>query len=417
MRVLLTSFAHRTHFQGLVPLAWALHTAGHDVRVASQPELTDVVVGAGLTSVPLGSDHRLFDISPEAAAQVHRYTTDLDFARRGPELRSWEFLHGIEEATSRFVFPVVNNDSFVDELVEFAMDWRPDLVLWEPFTFAGAVAAKACGAAHARLLWGSDLTGYFRSRSQDLRGQRPADDRPDPLGGWLTEVAGRFGLDYSEDLAVGQWSVDQLPESFRLETGLESVHTRTLPYNGSSVVPQWLRTSDGVRRVCFTGGYSALGITSNPQEFLRTLATLARFDGEIVVTRSGLDPASVPDNVRLVDFVPMNILLPGCAAVIHHGGAGSWATALHHGVPQISVAHEWDCVLRGQRTAELGAGVFLRPDEVDADTLWQALATVVEDRSHAENAEKLRQEALAAPTPAEVVPVLEALAHQHRADR
>nr|AGS49618.1 UDP-glucose 4-epimerase [uncultured bacterium esnapd12] len=413
MRVLLTSFAHRTHFQGLVPLAWALRTAGHDVRVASQPALTDAIVGAGLTAVPVGSDHRLFDISPEAAAEVHRYSTGLDFFGRAAELRSWQFLLGMEQTTARWVHPVVNNRSFVAELVDFAQQWRPDLVLWEPFTFAGALAARACGAAHARLLWGSDLSGWFRGQFLARRAEQPPNARPDPLGSWLAELAAQFGLAFSEDLAVGQWSIDQLPASFRLETGLETVTVRHVPYNGTSVVPDWLKKGGGPRRVCVTGGFSGLGLSADPGQFARTVATLARFDGEVVVTGSGLSDAAVPDNVRLVDFVPMNVLLASCAAVIHHGGAGTWATALHHGVPQISVAHEWDCMLRGQQTAMLGAGLFLRPDEVDAELLADALTQVVDDPAYAENAGKLRREAMADPPPRDVIPRLEELMHRH----
>ncbi len=411
MRVLLTSFAHRTHFQGLAPVAWALHSAGHEVHVASQPELTDAVIGAGLTAVPVGSDHRLFDIDPDIAARVHRYTTDLDFERRGPELHSWEFLHGMQNATASWVYPLINNDAFVADLVEYSRYWRPDLVLWEPFTFAGAIAARACGAAHARLLWGSDLVGYFRTQFLAQRQGRPAGSRPDPLGAWLTEVAGRFGLAFSEDLAVGQWSIDQLPSPFRLQTGLSGVVARHSPYNGASVVPDWLK-KDGGRRICLTGGFS--GLSANTDEFAQLLIALASFDGEIVVTRSGLDPKTVPDNIRLTEFVPMNVLLPTCDAVIHHGGAGTWATALHHAVPQIAIAHEWDCVLRGQQTAKLGAGVFIRPDEVGAKKLQSALTSIVENGVYAENAEKLRQEALSDPTPAEVVPRLEELMRRHR---
>ncbi|ASU79085.1 glycosyltransferase [Actinopolyspora erythraea] len=413
MRVLLTSFAHRTHFQGLVPLAWALRTAGHEVRVAGQPALTEATVGAGLTAVPVGANHRLFDITPEAAAQVHRYTNDLDFYRREHELHSWEFLLGMAETTTRWVYPVINNESFVAELVEFAREWRPDLVLWEPFTFAGAVAARACGAAHARLLWGSDLTGYFRGQFQAQRLRRPPEDRPDPLGTWLAELAGRFGVEPGEDLAVGQWSIDQLPASFRLDSGTETVVTRHLPYNGTSVVPEWLKKDSVARRICFTGGFSGLGMAADDDQFARILVKLARFEGEIVVTGSDLDASSVPENVRLVDFVSMNVLLQNCMAIIHHGGAGTWATALHRGIPQISVAHEWDCVLRGQRTAELGAGIYLRPDEVDADTLANAVTRLVENPTYAENAAKLRDETLNDPTPQEIVPQLEELAHRY----
>ncbi|QBJ96220.1 activator-dependent family glycosyltransferase [Rhodococcus sp. ABRD24] len=412
MKVLLTSFAHRTHFQGLVSLGWALRTAGHDVLVASQPSLTDAVVGAGFTGVSVGSDHALFDISPDAAAQVHRYTTDLDFYRRALELDSWEFLLGMEKAVTQSVYPVINNESFVADLVAFARDWRPDLVLWEPFTFAGAIAAQACGAAHARVLWGSDFNGYFRGRFQAQRQQRSPDDRPDPLGAWLTEVAAPFGLDFSEDLAVGQWTIDQLPSNFRLQTGLRTIPVRYLPYNGASLVPSWLEKSDGTRRVCLTGGFSGLPFAAEPGEFSRTLDALSRFDGEVVVTGPVDESISMPENIRTADFVPLNFLLQKCVAVIHHGGAGTWATALHSGVPQIAVAHEWDCMLRGQQTAELGAGLYLRPDEVDADTLQACLNRVVDDPVYAENARKLRLDALADPTPGEIVPQLEELTRQ-----
>jgi len=36
----------------------------------------------------------------------------------------------------------------------------------------------------------------------------------------------------------------------------------------------------------------------------------------------------VPGNVRLVEFVPLNALLPTCSAVIHHGGPQTVAAAL-----------------------------------------------------------------------------------------
>ena len=41
MRVLFAAHAERTHFYSMIPLAWALRTAGHEVYVASQPALTD----------------------------------------------------------------------------------------------------------------------------------------------------------------------------------------------------------------------------------------------------------------------------------------------------------------------------------------------------------------------------------------
>ncbi|MEA2207331.1 MAG: hypothetical protein QOE77_4107, partial [Blastocatellia bacterium] len=54
MRVLVSSWGWRSHFYPLVPLAWALRSAGHEVLVASQPSMTDTIVGAGLPAVALG---------------------------------------------------------------------------------------------------------------------------------------------------------------------------------------------------------------------------------------------------------------------------------------------------------------------------------------------------------------------------
>lgn len=408
MRVLVASFAHRSHFQGMVPMAWALVAAGHDVRVASHPALAGTITSAGLPAVPVGVDHRLFDITPEAAAEVHRYSNDLDFSRRGAELESWEFLHGMASANVRWVDPVINNDEFIDALVDVAVRWRPDLVLWEPLTFAGAIAARACGAAHARLVWGSDLGGLFRTRFTALRDGRPAGDRPDPLGEWLTDVGSRFGVGFGEDLAVGQWTVDQSPARFQLETGLETLHFWSIPYNGAAEIPDWLRGDDETPRICVTSGFSESGLT-------RVLSALGDLDEEIVVTRSDLDPDSVPTNVRLVDFVPMNALLPHCRAVVHHGGVGTWASAVNHGVPQVTVAHEWECVLRCQQTAGSGAGVALHPNEADPPAVEGALRTVLDDPSYTRSADALRTEVLAEPPPAAVVSRIEELVDRHAA--
>jgi hypothetical protein len=41
--------------------------------------------------------------------------------------------------------------------------------------------------------------------------------------------------------------------------------------------------------------------------------------------------------VRVVDFVPLNALLPTCSAVVHHGGSGTFAAVLEHGVPQLII--------------------------------------------------------------------------------
>ena len=54
MRILFVSMPHPTHFHPMLPLAWALRAAGHEVRVAGHPDLADTATGGGMTMVPVG---------------------------------------------------------------------------------------------------------------------------------------------------------------------------------------------------------------------------------------------------------------------------------------------------------------------------------------------------------------------------
>ena len=54
MRVLFATVPWPTHYFGLVPIAWALQTQGHEVRVASHPSHLATVAQSGLPGVELG---------------------------------------------------------------------------------------------------------------------------------------------------------------------------------------------------------------------------------------------------------------------------------------------------------------------------------------------------------------------------
>src|SRR5882672_3242470 len=54
VRVLLTTCPMTGHFWPMVPLGWALRSAGHEVAVASLPNLTVEVVGSGLPALIVG---------------------------------------------------------------------------------------------------------------------------------------------------------------------------------------------------------------------------------------------------------------------------------------------------------------------------------------------------------------------------
>jgi UDP:flavonoid glycosyltransferase YjiC (YdhE family) len=72
-------------------------------------------------------------------------------------------------------------------------------------------------------------------------------------------------------------------------------------------------------------------------------------------------PASLPADVIHVGYAPLSLLLPRCAALIHHGGIGTIAQALAAGVPQMVVPVAFNHFDDAQRLSRLGLGAVLRP--------------------------------------------------------
>lgn len=419
MRILMTCFAEGSHFSGSVPLAWALRTAGHEVRVASQPALTGTITGAGLTAVPVGSDPALHTVLGAVGGDIMALHDVADYLEKRHEKLPTAFLKGHETVMTALFYSWINNESMVDDLVTFARAWRPDLVIWEPFTFAGAVAARASGAAHARLLSFPDMFGSTRGLFLDRLAAGAAEHHDDTLGEWLSWTLGRYGCTFDEEAVTGQWSIDQMPPSIRLSLGHAVVPMRYIPYNGQipTVVPDWLWAQPERPRVCVTAGMTARA-TGAPNAILadEVFDAVDGLDAEVVATLNAAEQdlvGTVPDNVRVVEHVPLEALLPTCTAIVHHGGAGTWATSTATGVPQISLGGVWDVVYRARRIEQLGAGLYLPPGEVSASNLRATLVRVLEEPSFRQQAELLRDEVRSEPHPNEVVGVLQRLTARH----
>ncbi|MGE7438579.1 glycosyltransferase, partial [Kitasatospora sp. NPDC001175] len=96
-------------------------------------------------------------------------------------------------------------------------------------------------------------------------------------------------------------------------------------------------------------------------------------------------------------------LLPGCAAIIHQGGAGTTMTAMSNGTPQLVMPSAVDAIVNAQQVERTGAGRHLWPVDLDDTTLQQALDAFLGNLpTHQQAATRLRQQHLTQPTPAEV---------------
>jgi sterol 3beta-glucosyltransferase len=79
----------------------------------------------------------------------------------------------------------------------------------------------------------------------------------------------------------------------------------------------------------------------------------------------GLTPGDLPDGVFRLEDAPHDGLFPRCAAVVHHGGAGTTAAGLRAGRPTVICPFFGDQPFWGRRVHELGAG----PEPIPQKTL------------------------------------------------
>jgi UDP:flavonoid glycosyltransferase YjiC (YdhE family) len=394
MKVLMTSWAWPSHYLPMVPLGWALRAAGHEVRVASQPALAPVITDSGQVAVATGPDldhsgvHRRVMGGLGLDSVPHAPAPGATMAGWRPDSR--------DRVRRVFAVFAAYSEAMLDDLWAYARAWRPDLVVFDPTTMAGPVVAAALGVPAVRHIHGVDVTYQARDVVADL----------------MAPLSARLGLGVVDPL--GTATVDPCPPSMQSPAEVTRLTTRYVPYNGPAVLPDWLREPPRRPRVCLTWGTSTTRIAGRhlfaPPV---VLAGLRDLDLDVVVTVTGADADLLTDlapNVRVVRALPLHLLLPHCAAIVHQGGNGTLLTGAWHGRPQLVLPQLPDQTFHTGRFVATGAGLSLAPDEVTPASVRAAVTDLLGDPSYAAAATRLRAEMAATPPPARLVPRLAALA-------
>lgn len=384
MRVLFTAWAWPSHVYAMVPLAWAFRAAGHDVRVATPPGVADVTLSAGLTPVRVGRD-------VDAVETVRGFMLGPS-AMHGARRSDGGGTGGQEPSRALGMFTMLA-DAMADDLVAFSREWRPDLVVHEPTAWAGALVAADLGVPVVRHAYGPDLTALSGASAAEALGP----------------VAERLGLEAVDPLAPP--ALDPCPGPLRKGLPGERWPIRYVPYNGSysgSSGPPGGRRP----RVCVTWGTTIAKLGREHVMAGRVAKALADHDVEVVVavpTRRHLEAVEpLPENARILESPPLDLLFSTCDLVVHHGGAGSILTGLTHGLPQVAFPQIPDHLGHASRLADSGAGLMLDPEKgFEASAVRAAVDLLLSSPGHREAADRMRVEMEQAPTPARAVVSLE----------
>jgi UDP:flavonoid glycosyltransferase YjiC (YdhE family) len=263
-------------------------------------------------------------------------------------------------------------------------DMRPDLAIVDcmlPAAIAAARATRTPAASLAHFLYGFARTRMLKSG-----------------GGWTTDLDSLAAARRALGLApvrdgVAAWETPELvlvtaPSWLDVDAGAPAkvVHAGPL---GVARAPDGMDASRP--RVLLT--FSTTGMEGQPALIERACAAVAELGVDAVLT---LGPAvqagalRVPDGVEVLAFADHDRLLPGCAAVVGHGGLGTVLRALAHGVPQVLLPLGRDQAFNASRVEALRAGIAL-PGDAPPERICAALGALLKDRRFALAAARLAE--------------------------
>jgi len=378
MRVMLTLWNWTTHLFPMVPLAWSLRAAGHEVVVATQPGLVGAVQRAGLPAVAIGEDIDVAGMMGQYVQRAQRHDAQLvewaEMRRFGPR-NCWLGVAACRAMTG--------------PLLEFGRAWRPDVVVYEASTYAGPMVAALLGVPAVRHTWGIDYACLMREFEDEA----------------LAEICAEWGLPGVEPL--GEFTVDPCPPSVQVTVDgptpgvpeVSRVPMRYVPYNGPGVLPPWLLEPRRKPRVCVTWGMSNGQFDPRQVVTGRVVKAIADLGAEVVAAVSAADRELVAaSGVRVVEGLPFHALLPTCDALVSQGGLGTVMTAIDAGVPHVLVPQRADLILNARQLAAVGAGDFVLPEEGFEDVLREKVAAVL-DGALEGGVRKLQDEMRQLPSP------------------
>jgi UDP:flavonoid glycosyltransferase YjiC (YdhE family) len=319
----------------------------HEVAWASGPAVQPAVETANLVFLSLAATGwRPMSPLSDRLLPAHRARL-----RQQRALDSW--LHGetVHQATV--------------ELADIMAQWRPDVIVAEPYAAAAALSAERLGLpliVCGRPALPDRLNSQATMLSQRVRHLCQQ-----------TEVPGDYW-----DLARGQirsplLHVDYFSRHWYAD--LPAIAPQTRFVGGQTSINSGC-SDDHPPTVLVTLGSL---FNQDPHFFqVSAEAILAEGGHPLAVTGRRGDSSvqaqlktQLPAGAEITPWVDFSQILPRVTAMIHHGGVGTTHAALQYGIPQVAVPHAGDQGAQAGRITQAGVGFGVRPADFSlANARW-----------------------------------------------
>jgi UDP:flavonoid glycosyltransferase YjiC (YdhE family) len=365
----------------MLPLAHALAEAGHDVAFASGEPISGEAEAEGFTAFRVG-------LATDAAEPLARRVRDLAASLPPSQVRSFIFTE---------LFVQVELEPRANDLLRVVEQWAPHVVVHDVAEFAAPLVATVVGIPYVEHGYGPTVQDHVIRAAGDATAPFWSSQglTPHPLGGLYRYLY-----------------LDVCPPSLQMPEAIAHAvqGIRTVENQPSPTRLPWLDALRGLPIIYITLGtvYNRnLGVFAALLDGLRDEALSV-----IVTVGRQNDPAALglqPSHVHVHQYIPQELVLPHCAAVATHGGAGSMLGALAFGLPLLIVPQGADHFYNADRAVAAGAAVQLRPDGLTSESARDAVRMLMHHDTFRAAAHRIKSEIDAMPDPRQAVKSLEQL--------
>ena len=350
------------HVNPTVSVGRDLARRGHDVAWTGLPGAVDPLLPAGALFLPAGA--------PEALGHVN------DLRDRSKGLRAAAAFKFLWE---HVLLPLA--DAMADGVDEVVDGWKPDVIVADQQTLAGAAAAL-----RRDLPWATSAT--TSAELVDALAALPL------AAQWVDEqvtaFAARVGL--PETLPGGQPASRALRSSDHLVlvfstrrlVGEHLAFPASHVFVGPSISDRpdrtpfpWDWLDPALRHVLVSLG--TVNTNAGERFFAAAAEALAREPVQAVFVAPPALPLPPADNLLVLPRVPQLALLPHLDAVVSHAGHNTVCETLAHGLPLVLAPIRDDQPVVADQVVRAGAGVRVRFGRVGPDELRAAVRQVLDE--------------------------------------
>lgn len=376
MRALLAAVGTRGDVQPALALALELRKLGHAVRLCVSPNFVDWIKSLGLEAVPMGVEMRM----PQRKGPMPTPTAE--------ELRRL-----------RASAPDLITDQF--ETIGAAVHGCDVIVGANAHQYAAPSIAERAGIGYVTAVYApvavpspelgpppavGQPENDAMSASIEERWRRTARAWNERALERVNQNRGRIGLGPIDDvlgyvLTDHTWlAADVALAPAPVSPGRKIFQTGAWVLPDATALPADLEAFLGRGEPPVFAGFGSMPAASDVS---RTLIGAARAAGRrIVLSRGWADLELIDDrsDCMAIGDVSHDLLFPRVAAVVHHGGAGTTATAARAGIPQVITPLFSDQFYWASRVADLGIGATTPFATVTEEALTEALQQALDSR-------------------------------------